>query len=99
MLISYLLGLKTKPLSIAEIESKILNKEAIPGIFKINDAAEEVKDKSESKQKTVVRPWMVNKKPSPKEETNMENKNEEKSNLDDKKEESAKEETQNIKKE
>ena len=35
-----------------------MNNEPVPGVFKINDKAEDVKEKSESKLKAVERPWM-----------------------------------------
>jgi len=45
-------------LTMVEIEQKLMNNEPVPGVFKINDDAEEVKDKSQSQMKTMERPWL-----------------------------------------
>lgn len=45
-------------LSMAEIEQRVVNGEAVPGIYKIDDKPEETKDLSKSSLKTVERPWM-----------------------------------------
>ncbi|CAI2381822.1 unnamed protein product [Moneuplotes crassus] len=55
----------SKPLSIVEIEQKISANEAVPGVYKINDGAEKVEVKSESKQTAIVRPWMKKKDTPP----------------------------------
>ena len=65
------IALKTDPLSMAEIEDKLMyefvlifissfyrNGEVVPGIYKIDDKVEDVKEKSESKLKAISRPWL-----------------------------------------